>query len=97
MIVLDSVTKIMNQPEILILDEPVSGLDPIGIRNVRLILEQMQQDSVTIMLNSHLLSEVEELCQTAAIMHKNRILVPGAIERIVQGDETPPTKRKRLL
>jgi ABC-2 type transport system ATP-binding protein len=79
---------IMNRPKLLILDEPVSGLDPIGIRDVRLILEQMQQEGVTIMLNSHLLSEVEKLCQTAAIMNRGSILVQGAINRIVQDDET---------
>jgi len=79
---------IMNRPEVLILDEPVSGLDPIGMRDVRLILEQMRQDGVTIMLNSHLLSEVEKICQTVAIMHEGRIIVRGAIGEIVRDGET---------
>jgi ABC-2 type transport system ATP-binding protein len=79
---------IMNRPKVLILDEPVSGLDPIGIREVRLILEEMQQDGVTIMLNSHFLSEVERICQTAAIMHNGRIMVQGTINQIVQDNET---------
>ena len=79
---------IMNRPEVLILDEPVSGLDPIGMRDVRLILEELRQDGVTILLNSHFLSEVERICQTAAIMHNGRIIIRGMINRIVKDDET---------
>ena len=79
---------IMNRPEVLILDEPVSGLDPIGMRDVRLILEDMRQDGVTILLNSHFLSEVERICQTAAIMHNGRIIIRGMINQIVKDGET---------
>ncbi|MFC1523355.1 ABC transporter ATP-binding protein [Thermodesulfobacteriota bacterium] len=81
-------SAIMNKPEILILDEPVSGLDPIGIREVRLVLEELHQDGVTIMLNSHFLPEVEKICQTAAIMHHGSIMVQGTMDHIVQDGET---------
>ncbi len=52
---------ILGKPKLLILDEPVSGLDPIGIREVRKILEDLRQGGLTVILNSHLLSEVEKL------------------------------------
>jgi ABC-2 type transport system ATP-binding protein len=65
----------IGRPDLLILDEPVSGLDPLGIRDVRMILEEMRNRGTTIFLNSHLLSEVEKTCTTAAIMNKGQILV----------------------
>lgn len=79
---------IMGSPELLILDEPVSGLDPVGIREMRLILENMQHAGTTIMLNSHILSEVEKICDTVAIMDKGRIMVTGSLNDIVFGDQS---------
>jgi ABC-2 type transport system ATP-binding protein len=66
---------LLGQPRLLILDEPVTGLDPVGIRDVRKILENLRNQGVTVILNSHLLSEVEKTCDTAAIMHKGKILI----------------------
>ncbi len=79
---------IMGQPELLVLDEPVSGLDPIGIRQVRTILEDLRKCGMTVILNSHLLSEVEKTCDTVAIMHQGRIVVKGSIDSIVTQEET---------
>ncbi len=78
---------IMGQPELLVLDEPVSGLDPIGIREVRKILVDLRKCGITIILNSHLLSEVEKTCDTAAIIHNGRIVVKGSIDSIVTQEE----------
>lgn len=78
---------IMGQPELLVLDEPVSGLDPIGIREVRKILENLRNCGMTIILNSHLLSEVEKTCDTAAIIHNGRIVMKGSIDSIVTREE----------
>ncbi len=79
---------ILGKPRLLILDEPVSGLDPLGIRDVRNVLDDLRRDGVTVVLNSHLLSEVEKTCDTAAIMHKGRIIVKDAITSIVKENET---------
>ena len=79
---------LLGRPKLLILDEPVSGLDPIGIRDVRTILERLRDNGVTVFLNSHLLSEVEKSCQTLAIMNNGRILVKDAIRSIIADDET---------
>ena len=79
---------ILGHPKLLILDEPVAGLDPIGIREVRKILENLYDKGITVILNSHLLSEVERTCKTAAIMHKGKILVRDSIDSIVKDGET---------
>ena len=79
---------LLGRPTLLILDEPINGLDPIGIRDVRKILENLHDQGVTVIVSSHLLSEVEKTCETAAILHRGKILVKDAISRIVKGRET---------
>ena len=79
---------LMGNPKLLILDEPTAGLDPIGIREIRLLLESLKTEGVTIFLNSHLLSEVEKICDTAAIINHGRLLVKEAISTIVRDGET---------
>ncbi len=79
---------LIGTPELLILDEPVSGLDPMGIRDIRIIIDTLRQHEITIFLNSHLLSEVEKTCDTAAIMHKGKIVVKDSIEAIMADGES---------
>jgi ABC-2 type transport system ATP-binding protein len=81
-------SALINDPKLLILDEPASGLDPIGIREVRQVLEGLRDSGVTIILNSHFLSEVEKTCDTAAIMNKGRILIKDKLSAIVSGGES---------
>jgi ABC-2 type transport system ATP-binding protein len=79
---------LLGQPKLLILDEPVTGLDPMGIRDVRKILESLSHNGVTVFLNSHILSEVEKICRTLAIMSNGKILVKDSILSIIEDDET---------
>jgi ABC-2 type transport system ATP-binding protein len=79
---------LLGKPTLLILDEPITGLDPIGIRDVRKILENLRGKGVTVILNSHMLSEVEKTCETAAILHKGKILIKDTISAIVKDHET---------
>lgn len=79
---------LMGEPKLLILDEPTSGLDPIGIRETRQLLESLKGQGMTIFLNSHLLSEVEKICDTAAIINRGRLLVKDAISTIVKDGDT---------
>jgi ABC-2 type transport system ATP-binding protein len=74
---------ILGRPKLLILDEPTADLDPIGRRDVRALIESLKQSGVAILLNSHLLSEVELVCDTVAIMAKGRVLKEGAIHEVV--------------
>jgi ABC-2 type transport system ATP-binding protein len=80
--------SLIGHPELLILDEPVSGLDPIGIREIRLLLESLKAEGMTIFLNSHLLSEVEKICDTVAVIDRGRLLVKDSIASIVKDGET---------
>ena len=77
----------MAEPKLLILDEPITGLDPLGIREVRDILERQRAKGVTVFINSHLLSEVARICDTAAIINKGRIIIKDTLLAITsQGD-----------
>jgi ABC-2 type transport system ATP-binding protein len=79
---------LMGDPKLLILDEPTGGLDPIGIRETRLLLESLKDQGMTVFLNSHLLSEVEKICDTAGIINRGRLLVKDAISAIVKDSDT---------
>jgi len=79
---------LIGNPKLLILDEPVSGLDPIGIREIRQLLESLKNQGMTIFLNSHLLSEVEKICDNAAIINRGRLLVKDKISVLVKKDDT---------
>jgi len=74
---------ILGRPKLLILDEPAADLDPLGRRDVRALIERLKQSGVAILLNSHLLSEVELVCDTVAIMGKGRVLKEGTMEEVV--------------
>jgi ABC-2 type transport system ATP-binding protein len=79
---------LIGNPKLLILDEPTTGLDPIGIREIRLLLESLKNKGMTTFLNSHQLSEVEKICDTVAIINRGRLLLKDAISTIVKDGET---------
>jgi ABC-2 type transport system ATP-binding protein len=79
---------LIGNPKLLILDEPTAGLDPIGIREIRQLLESLKDQGLTIFLNSHLLSEVEKICDNAAIINRGRLLVKDAISALVKDSDT---------
>jgi ABC-2 type transport system ATP-binding protein len=79
---------LIGNPKLLILDEPTAGLDPIGIREIRQLLESLKDQGMTIFLNSHLLSEVEKICDNAAIINRGRLLVKDAISDLVKDGDT---------
>jgi ABC-2 type transport system ATP-binding protein len=74
---------ILGRPKLLILDEPTADLDPLGRRDVRALIERLKESGVAVLLNSHLLSEVELVCDTVAIMAKGRFLKEGPIHEVV--------------
>jgi ABC-2 type transport system ATP-binding protein len=75
--------SLLGRPSLLLLDEPTSGLDPIGTRNVRDLLLWLKGEGVTIFLNSHLLSEVELVCDRVAVLDRGRIVALGSLETIL--------------
>lgn len=78
----------MNDPEVLFLDEPTDGVDPIGRKEVRDILHHLQEEGKTIFLNSHLLSEVEMICDYVAIMDKGKLIRTGTVEELTSPSRT---------
>jgi len=73
---------LLNEPEILILDEPTSGLDPRGMVEVREIIRGLKKKHYTIFMSSHLLGEVQETCDRAALIDKGKLLVYNSIENL---------------
>ncbi|MBN6187887.1 ABC transporter ATP-binding protein [Aneurinibacillus sp. BA2021] len=68
---------LLSDPEIVFLDEPTSALDPIGRREVRELMAELRDEGKTVFLNSHLLSEVESVCDHIAIIHRGELVVQG--------------------
>jgi ABC-2 type transport system ATP-binding protein len=72
----------INDPDLLLLDEPTDGVDPIGRKEIRDIILHLKQQGKTIFINSHLLSEVEMVCDEVAIMNKGKIIVQGPVAQL---------------
>ena len=68
---------LVGSPRLLLLDEPTSALDPVGRRTVRTLLEELQQRGVSVLLNSHLLSEIELVCDRVVILLGGRVVSAG--------------------
>ena len=80
---------LINDPEFLILDEPTSGLDPIGTRQVKDLLLELKKRGKTILLSSHLLSDVEDVCDRMTILYGGKIQAEGtADELLIDSDHT---------
>jgi ABC-2 type transport system ATP-binding protein len=70
---------LLRDPKLLLLDEPTTGLDPAGMRDMRQLIRRLAGDGMTIMLSSHLLAEVEEVCNRVAIIRAGKIVYEGEI------------------
>ena len=78
---------ILGDPRVLVLDEPTNGLDPEGITEVREIVLQQVQQGKTLILASHILSEVEKICSHVAILKKGELLANGQVKELLAEDE----------
>ncbi len=74
---------LLGSPELVLLDEPTSALDPIGRHDVRVIIRKLREGGVTVFLNSHLLTEVERVCDRVAIIDRGAVVASGAISDLV--------------
>jgi len=79
---------LLGRPEVLLLDEPTSGLDPIGIRDARDWIRHARERGATVLVSSHVLSEVERVCDHVAILHEGRLAAHGPIESLIGAGET---------
>src|SRR3954471_12623083 len=74
---------LLRSPRLLLLDEPATGLDPAGMRDMRLLVRRLADEGLTILLSSHLLNEVEELCNRVAIIRKGSIIYEGSLGELL--------------
>lgn len=74
---------LINDPELLILDEPTSGLDPVGARNVKQMFLNLKKADKTILLSSHLLADVEDVCDSIAILDAGRLKQTGKVSELL--------------
>ena len=79
-------SALLNDPEILILDEPTNGLDPQGIRQIRDIIKLIASHGTTILLASHLLDEVEKVCSHVLVLQKGKMLYSGKVDGIMSNE-----------
>jgi ABC-type multidrug transport system ATPase subunit len=78
---------LLGDPEVLILDEPTNGLDPVGIAEIRQLIKQLYQQGKTIIMASHLLDEVEKVCTHVAILKKGDLVATGDVNEILAHDD----------
>jgi ABC-2 type transport system ATP-binding protein len=71
--------SLLRDPKLLLLDEPTTGLDPAGMRDMRELVRRLAHEGLTVLLSSHLLTEVEELCNRVAIIRKGKIVYEGSL------------------
>ena len=70
---------LLRRPRLLILDEPATGLDPAGMRDMRTLIRRLAEEGITVLLSSHQLPEVQELCDRVAIVESGRVVYEGAL------------------
>ncbi len=78
---------LLKEPDLLILDEPTNGLDPAGIREIRETVRALGESGVTVLLSSHILAEVQAVCDSVTIIGRGRMLASGRVEDLVSGGE----------
>ena len=94
---------LINDPELVILDEPMSGLDPLGRRDVRALILRLRDRGCTVFFSSHVLSDAEALCSRVAILAKGRLVASGRADarcwrsRSTAGSWSSPTSATTAL
>jgi len=96
---------IINDPKLVVLDEPTSGLDPIGCRQVKDLMLTLAERGKTVILSSHLMADVEDVCDRIVIMHEGRIRAAGSVKELLERKDSlrltipslPPEEMKTIL
>jgi ABC-2 type transport system ATP-binding protein len=74
--------------DLIVLDEPFSGLDPIGIRDLKLIIQRLKNEGKTLFINSHILLEMEQMCDEVAILNRGELLFTGSVSSILEKEKS---------
>jgi len=90
---------LLKDPELLILDEPTNGLDPKGMADMRAIIRRVGRGERTVLLSSHLLGEVQQVCNRVGVIHRGQLLIEGTVEELRGGSgilvKVEPLERAR--
>ena len=78
----------LGKPRLLILDEPANGLDPAGIREIRELLRRLAEEGMAVFVSSHLLAEIELMCDRVGIIHKGRLLQTGQVRELISSQRS---------
>ena len=79
-------TALLKDPDLLVLDEPTNGLDPKGVADMRALIRRLGSGQRTVLLSSHLLGEVEQVCDRVGVIHKGRLISEGAVTDLRGGE-----------
>jgi ABC-2 type transport system ATP-binding protein len=78
---------LLKDPALMVLDEPTNGLDPAGIRDIRDLVRSLGESGVTVLLSSHILAEVQQVCDSVSVVGRGRLLASGRVEELVGRDQ----------
>lgn len=79
---------LLGRPKLLILDEPTNGLDPKGIKEMRSFIRRLAEEGMAVFVSSHLLSEIQLLCDRVAIIGRGRVLAVGKVDELIQANRS---------
>ena len=82
---------LVHKPRFIILDEPTNGLDPAGMREIRQLIRSLAENGASILLSSHLLNEVQQVCDRIAVLNKGRVVAQGRVDELLNSNK--PTVR----
>ena len=87
---------LLSSPELLILDEPSNGMDPAGMKEMRELMQQLAAQGITIIFSSHILSEVEQVCDRIAVIHQGKVVAQGRVGELLKSGDTLKVKVEHL-
>ncbi len=88
--------SLINDPQLLILDEPTSGMDPVGARQIKDVIQDLGRRGKTVLLCTHQLSDVEDLCDRVAIMYGGRVRTEGTCEQLLEQEDLTTIRTEAL-
>lgn len=78
---------ILHEPELIILDEPLSGLDPIGRKELKDVIVEVHREGKTVFFSSHIVPDIEEICDRVIFLKEGRLVYDGAVEKLLKSEE----------
>jgi ABC-2 type transport system ATP-binding protein len=87
---------LINNPELVLLDEPTSGLDPLGSRDMKDLILRLKSEGKTVVMSSHLLADVQDVCDRIAILYAGELKVVGNVKDLLQSNEETEIRSSQL-